>query len=173
MTRRAGWVTRLADGGDVGPICAFGATHIRPHYTPLIGAGAADLQVTRWWSVEQIGTAVSQGRIVVAEAEAGDGVVGVAQRGWDGADHVIYKLYVDPACRGQGLGPRLIAAVVGQLPPDARRLCVEHFAGNVRAGAFYEREGFAVERVERDADDPALDVVWRARDLAPDERAQR
>lgn len=42
---------------------------------------------------------------------------------------------------------------------------------NVRAGAFYEREGFTVERVEPSvAGDPALDVVWRTRPLTGSER---
>ena len=154
--------------GDVDLIHEFGETHIRPHYAPLIGTRAADSQVTRWWNEEQIATAVSDGRIVVADA--GDLVVAVAQRGWNGADHVLYKLYVAPGIRGQGLGPWLIDAIVRQLPPDARRLCVEHFASNARAGAFYEREGFAVERVEPHPDDSALDVVWRARDISPGER---
>jgi hypothetical protein len=46
-----------------------------------------------------------------------------------------------------------------------------HFLANERAGAFYEREGFAVERIERSpTEDPALGVVWRLRRLAPLER---
>lgn len=165
MTAQADLVIRTADVGDVDRVCAFGETHIRPHYTPLIGAQAADEQVARWWNPAQILPAASQGRVIVAEAH--DRVVGVAQHGRNGADVVIYKLYLDPQCRGQGLGPRMIAAIIDSLPPGVRRLCVEHFAGNVRAAAFYEREGFAVERVERNATAiSALDVVWRARALA-------
>lgn len=156
-------VVRDAVPDDVGAICAFGEAHIRDHYAPLIGAEAADRQVTSWWSDAAIRSAVSAGAVVVAVE--GGSVVGVAQRGRSGTDHVLYKLYVDPAHRGTGLGPRLIDAVVARLPPDATRLGVEHFAGNARAGAFYEREGFAVERVEPSGADPALDVVWRARDL--------
>jgi len=142
-------------------ICEFGDAHVRPHYTPLIGADHAAAQVTTWWDEARIEAAVDAGLVVVAEAP--DGVVGVVQRGWRGADHVIYKLYVDPRLRGRALGPRLIAAVVERLPPDASRLCVEHFASNARAAAFYEREGFTVVRVEPSGGDPALDVVWRAR----------
>ncbi|NJC23460.1 hypothetical protein BJ994_002536 [Arthrobacter pigmenti] len=37
---------------------------------------------------------------------------------------------------------------------------------NERAGAFYEREGFTVQRVEPSpTEDPALGVVWRSRSL--------
>jgi GNAT superfamily N-acetyltransferase len=156
-------VLRDAEQRDVGAICAFGTAHVRPRYAPLIGDRAADAQVARWWNEEQIGAAVSGGLVVVAQS--GNRVVGVAQRGRAGVDHVIYKLYVDPRHRSHGLGPRLIEALVQQLPPDATRLCVEHFASNERAAAFYEREGFAVERVDPSAGDPALDVVWRARAL--------
>src|SRR3954453_8190635 len=67
-----------------------------------------------------------------------------------------------------GLGPRLIDALIRQLPPDADRLYIEQFAGNERAGAFYAREGFAVERVEPSpAGDPGLAQVWRVRRLPP------
>ena len=157
-------VIRRAEVGDVRSICAFGDTHVRPHYTPLIGAQAADSQVSRWWTEPQIQDAVSHGRIVIAQDA--DQVVGVAQSGRNGGDHVLYKLYVDPRYRGQGLGPRLIEAITRQLPPGGSRLCVEHFAGNERAGAFYEREGFTVTSVEpSDTGNPALDVVWRTRDL--------
>jgi GNAT superfamily N-acetyltransferase len=158
-------VVRDAEPDDVAGICRFGETHIRPHYTPLIGAEAADAQVRHWWNESAIGSAVSAGLVVVAEVDGQ--VVGVGQRGRNGTDHVVYKLYVSPEQRSSGLGPRLLEALTRQLPPDADRLCTEHFAANERAGAFYEREGFGVERVEPGpAGDPALAVVWRARALS-------
>lgn len=159
----AEWAIRDAEAADVTSICAFGDAHIRQHYAPLIGAEAADLQVSNWWSESQIQLAVAGGLVVVAEAVGR--VIGVAQRGRYGSDHVLYKLYIDPVHRGRGLGPALIEAVIRRLPSNSARLCVEHFAGNERAGAFYERERFFVERIERSDADPALDVVWRARVL--------
>ncbi len=151
---------------DVGAICRFGEAHIRPHYAPLIGVLPADEQVRRWWNEDHVSTAVAAGRVVVAEYDGG--ILGVGQRGRSGADHVVYKLYVHPEHRGLGLGRRLLDALIGQLPQDADRLHIEHFAANARAGAFYEREGFTVERVEPDASgDPALDVVWRAGPVVP------
>jgi len=103
-----------------------------------------------------------RGAVVVAEA--GGKIVGVGQRGRNGADHVVYKLYVAPGHRGHGLGRRLLAALVEQLPPDADRLYIEHFAANERAGAFYQREGFVVDRIEPGPTEP-LGVVWRVREL--------
>jgi ribosomal protein S18 acetylase RimI-like enzyme len=168
MASRAEPVVRDAGHDDVAAICRFGEAHIRPHYAPLIGAEAADEQVRRWWNETHVGAAVAQGLVVVAEA---DGLLlGVGQRGRSGADHVVYKLYVHPGHRRRGLGPRLLAGLTRQLPADADRLYVEHFAANERAGAFYEREGFTVERIEASpTGDRGLGVVWRARHLAPPE----
>ncbi len=155
-------VVRAARHGDVAAICSFGEAHIRPHYAPLIGENAADEQVRRWWNETEIVAAVGRGVVVIAEA--GEEVVGVGQRGRYGAEHVVYKLYVHPGHRGQGLGPRLLAGLVEQLPGDARRLYIEHFVGNERAGTFYDRLGFAVDRVEPGPTE-ALGVVWRVREL--------
>jgi len=155
-------LVRQATLYDVAPVRRFGERVIPPHYTPLIGAAAAEGQVDGWWTLTQIHAAVALGLMVVAEADGQ--VVGVGQRGRSGDDHVVYKLYVDPEHRGHGLGPRLLAALIEQLPADTDRLWIEHFAANERAGAFYEREGYTVERTEPSPDgDPALAVVWRAR----------
>jgi GNAT superfamily N-acetyltransferase len=163
---RAELVVRDAEQDDVAAICRFGEAYIRSHYTPLIGAEAADQQVLRWWNETEIRAAVDRGFAVVAETEGQ--LVGVGQRGRRGADHVVYKLYVHPQHRGRGLGPRLLDALIKQLPPNTSRLYVEHFTANDRAGSFYEREGFTVERIESGpAENPALGIVWRVRDLAP------
>jgi ribosomal protein S18 acetylase RimI-like enzyme len=157
-------VVRDAVPDDVPAVRAFGEAHVPPHYAPLIGVAAAQEQVRRWWAPDYLASVVGAGEVVVASS--GGTLVGVGQRGrWDGED-VIYKLYVDPAHRGRGLGPRLVDALVRQLPADAERLWVEHLAGNERAAAFYEREGFVVDRVEPSpAGDPARAQVWRVRSL--------
>jgi ribosomal protein S18 acetylase RimI-like enzyme len=172
MVSSAEPVVRDAEHGDVVAICRFGEAHIRPHYAPLIGAAAADEQVRRWWNETPIGAAVAEGLVVVAEADGQ--LVGVGQRGRRGADHVVYKLYIHPQHRGRGLGPQLIDALTRQLPANADRLYIEHFVANERAGAFYEREGFTVQRIEPShTGNPALGVVWRARHLAPSAQASR
>ena len=162
-------VVRKATHHDVAAICRFGEVHVRPHYAPLIGVAPADEQVRTWWNPEYVDRVVARGWVVVAEADRK--LVGVGQRGLNGADHVVYKLYLDPEHRGRGLGPRLLGELIGQLPADADRLYVEHFVANARAGAFYDREGFTVERIEPSpAGDPALGVVWRARPLSASAR---
>lgn len=160
---------RRAHPADVRAISDFGAEVIPPHYTPLIGADAAQAQLTRWWSANALHASATEGNILLALIRGR--VTGVVERGRLGADHVIYKLYLASSSRGHGLGPRLIDAVIGALPPGVDRLWVEHFAGNERAGAFYERESFHVDRIEPSSSgDPAKNVVWRVRDLRPPRR---
>lgn len=169
MVSSAEPVVRDARPDDVVAICRFGEAYVRPHYAPLIGAAAADEQVRRWWNEAHVDAGVAQGLVVVAEAERH--LVGVGQRGRRGADHVVYKLYVHPLHRGRGLGQRLLDALTKQLPADADRLCIEHFVANQRAGAFYEREGFVVDRIEPGpTGEPGLGVVWRARPVAASAR---
>ena len=60
-------------------ICAFGERHIRPHYTPLIGAEATDAQVRHWWN----GTAIEREGFPVDRIEpspTGDPGLGVVWR---------------------------------------------------------------------------------------------
>ena len=155
---------RPAQPDDVPAVCRFGQDYIPEHYAPLIGAEAAADQVRHWWNCAVIADAVGAGLVVVAEM--GGEVVGVGQRGRSGEDHALYKLYVRPGLRGRGVGRRMLDSLVDALPPDAERVFVEHFAANTRAGAFYEREGFGIVRVEPNASgDPRRGVVWRCKEL--------
>ncbi|MBK0330292.1 GNAT family N-acetyltransferase [Brachybacterium sp. MASK1Z-5] len=155
---------RPASPGDVEAIRDFGADVIPAHYGPIIGEDAAQGQVDRWWTRDAIERSVFQGHHVVAIA-AGR-IVGVAERGRHGRDHVLYKLYLAPEARGHGLGPRLVDSIIEQLPVGTERLLTEHFAGNTRAAAFYAREGFVEDHIEpHPSGDVAQDTVWRVRDL--------
>lgn len=170
MTAAPRLTLRNAQHDDVAAIGTFGGSHIPAHYAPLIGVTAANNQVRDWWNDAHLCAAVSDGLIVVAEVD--EQLVGVGQRGRFGDDNVIYKLYVHPQYRNSGLGPQLIAALVDDLPSGTTRLYLEHFAANDRAGSFYEREGFTVDRIEPSpSGDPALAVVWRAREVRAQERA--
>ncbi|MFJ8917264.1 GNAT family N-acetyltransferase [Amycolatopsis sp. NPDC102389] len=154
----SGPVVRNADRDDVMAICRFGEEYVRARYAPLIGEEAAALQVRRWWNETNIAGAVARGSIVVA----GDGgrLAGVGQCGLDAGEHVICKLYAHPGHRG--LDARLLDVLIGRLPADAGRVYAEHLAADERAGAFFEREGFTVARIEPSATgDPRLDVVRR------------
>ncbi|MFI7115418.1 GNAT family N-acetyltransferase [Amycolatopsis sp. NPDC049868] len=154
-----GPVVRDADRDDVMAVCRFGEEHVRAHYAPLIGEEEAARQVRMWWNATNIAGAVARGSVVVAED--GGRLAGVGQRGLDGGEHVIRKLYAHP--RHHGLASRLLEVLIGRLPADFERVYAEHLVADERAGAFFEREGFTVERIEPDAD-PRLGVVRRVRD---------
>ncbi len=159
---RGSIVVRLARADDLPDVRAFGAAHIPDVYGPLLGREAALRQVEHWWTDAYLSPAIEAGLLVVAES--GRGLEGVAQLGNLGDDHIVFKLYVAPTSRGTGLGPRLLARVDELLPATATRLVVEHVAANERAAAFYEREGFAIERVEpHPSGDARQATVWRAR----------
>ena len=169
---RGAVVVRRAVAADVAGVIGFGRAVIPEHYAPLIGADAARAQVEQWWQADSIAAAVEAGLVVIAE-EAGQ-VVGVGQRGRMDVEHVIRKLYLHPGQRGRGLGRQLLGALVDQLPAGVGRVWIEHFAANERAGGFYEREGFTVERVEASAaGDAATDQVWRVRPVLPDQSGGR
>ncbi|WP_152364067.1 GNAT family N-acetyltransferase [Microlunatus speluncae] len=161
---RPGPVVRAAELEDVPAVRRFGETQVFAHYAALIDSDTATAQVDSWWNEAYLNAAVAANTLVVAADEGR--VIGVGQSGLAGADHVIYKLYVHADHRGHGLGPRLIDALIQQLPADVIRLYVEQFVANERAGAFYQREGFTVQRIEPSSSgDPALAQVWRVRRL--------
>lgn len=153
---------RLALPGELEAILHFGATYIPDHYEPLLGSAAAQAQVDDWWTPERMAAAIGEGRVVVAEEQGG--ILGVAE--WSLYDGVptIWKLYVDPSRRGEGIGSRLIVAVEDHLPKGVDRIWVETFAVNRRARAFYEREGFREFRTVEHSN-PTMNAVWFERSL--------
>ncbi len=95
-------VIRDAGPDDVAAICRFGFAHIRDHYAPIVGEGAADEQIRRWWNETYIGAGVAGGQVVIADD--GGELVGVGQRRRSGADHVIYKPTPTTAVEGSDRG---------------------------------------------------------------------
>jgi len=153
---------RLASPDELEAICDFGATYVPEHYEPLLGAAAAQAQVDAWWTRERMSTAINESRVVVAEEQRE--IVAVAEWSLHEGVPVIWKLYVHPSRRGEGIGPRLIAAITDHLPEGADRLRVETFAVNQRASAFYEREGFR-KLCTVEHSNPTMNVVWFERSL--------
>jgi ribosomal protein S18 acetylase RimI-like enzyme len=154
---------RLAEFGDVDAIVSFGATVIPAHYEPILGTVGARAQLA-WWTQAGIAAAVDARRVHVAEVDRD--IVGVAQTGSFSGDEVIWKLYLESGFRGRPLGAHLLQHAVAALPADTDHVLVEHFAGNTRAGRFYEREGFVVVRVEpASSGNPGAAVVWRRLEL--------
>lgn len=153
---------RRAGVADLDAVAAFGAAVVPAHYEPILGAEAARRQVDDWWTTERLAAAQAAGDLHLVEQDGR--VVGVAEVGTWQDEPVLWKLYVHPDVRGRGVGPALLRAVVAALPAGTERLLLEHFAGNTRAAAFYEREGFTHLRTDPAPDgDPAAATVWLSR----------
>jgi len=156
---------RVAGVGDVDAILGFGADFVPSFYAPLIGQQRSDAHFAAWWNREGIRQSVRDQEVVVATD--GNKIIGVGQYGILGDEYVIWKLYVHPEYRGQGIGVRLINALINEFPADTPSVLIEHFAANERAGAFYEREGFSVRNIEPNSEgDHRADVVWRKKRLS-------
>src|SRR5690625_3827540 len=154
---------RMAELNDVDAIVDFGARVVPPHYSPILGADAAQGQLA-WWTRECMEPAVTAGRVHVALAN--HAVVGLSETGEFNGEQVIWKLYLAPDFRGGSLGTELLRHSIDALPAGVGHVLVEHFAGNARAGTFYQREGFNVIHTEAaHSDDQNAAVVWRRLEL--------
>lgn len=74
-------------------------------------------------------------------ATAADTVIGFALARRDGAEIILYMLYVHPDRQGQGIGTALLAAAIAS-SPAARAIRLEVLQGNTAAIAWYEARGF-------------------------------
>jgi ribosomal protein S18 acetylase RimI-like enzyme len=125
-------------------------------------------------SAAQLDGYLEAGDVLVAVH--GERVVGHLQL----VDGEIKNMAVDPAHRGRGIGRRLIDAAVERARVDGRmQLTVATAAADAGNLRFYQRAGFRVRSVERDAFRPATgyptgtlidgvelrDRVWLDRDL--------
>lgn len=83
----------------------------------------------------------------------GDDLAGYAyfQRRPDAGHSYLHFIGVDEARQGQGIGRRLLAAVVAEsfAPPEVRRLDLTVNAGNAAATGLYRSFGFETERILR------------------------
>ena len=144
-------------------IVAFAAEVVPVHYSTILGDTAAQAQL-RWWTSERMKSAVEAEQVHLAVAD--EAIVGVAETGELGQEHVVWKLYLAPEFRGRALGTALLRHAIGPLRAKTDHVLVEHFAENKRAARFYEREGWLVVRTEAAmSGDPRGTVVWRRLDL--------
>ncbi|MDD6327547.1 MAG: GNAT family N-acetyltransferase [Lachnospiraceae bacterium] len=76
-------------------------------------------------------------------AEADGAVVGTVLAGNDGRRGYVYHLCVSEACRKQGIGKRLMDAMIdGMREEGISKVALVVFAYNDTANAFYEKIGF-------------------------------
>jgi GNAT superfamily N-acetyltransferase len=159
--------TRTATVADLDDIVGFAAVVIPDTYEPMIGAAYAEQLLADWWSVDRLTADLANDIVLVAVADDDPSrILGFVHLGRWNDEPVMWKLYVAPGHRGQGHGSRLVDAAIEALGPNEQTLLTEHVAANVRAAAFYEREGFAETEVVGDTGDTGpASPVWRRRRL--------
>lgn len=147
---------RVATPADLDAVRYVGFSTWPPTYGPFAGAAFVVRGLDTYWNAETVAHAIAAGDVLVAVDGAGE-VVGMSEGGVDGADLVLWKLYVVPEAQHGGVGSALLAAVRDRAHAEGRGLCTEYIAGNDRAGAFYRAHGF------RDVGEPAAlpsEAVW-------------
>ena len=91
--------------------------------------------------------------------------MGIASTGLLGKEIVLYRLYVLPDHHGQGLGSRLLTAVLEDIGRGSHtRLWLSYLEGNKSAERFYAKHGFTEQR--RESSGPGIpDSIWLVREL--------
>ncbi|TML07569.1 MAG: GNAT family N-acetyltransferase [Actinobacteria bacterium] len=101
-------------------------------------------------SPEQLAAYIDDGVVLVASGEGG--AIGHLQL----VDGEIKNMAVVPSRRGEGIGRRLIEAAIDLARSDGRSvLAVATAAADIGNLRFYQRVGFRMRSVERDAFTPA------------------
>jgi ribosomal protein S18 acetylase RimI-like enzyme len=114
-----------------------------------------------WFNLELLQKQLADPQIlfITAKDEQGE-IVGITTtKLFDEETFNLSRLYVHPACQGQGLGLRLWEAVLTQYP-DCNICRLGVIVGNQKAISFYLKSGFVeVERIKETAGELAIDVM--------------
>jgi GNAT superfamily N-acetyltransferase len=154
---------RRAVEDDLDAILSVGHRTWPVTYEPIAGADYVAMGLAKWWSAESTLPAIQAGRMTVAEVDGE--VVGVASAGPHEGHLVLWKLYVLPAHQGEGIGARLLEAVVEAVRGIYPEIRLGYIDGNDQARAFYAHKGFV--EVDREPGSGGLpDTIWMSRPVA-------
>lgn len=102
-------------------------------------------------NVEGVRAALPDAEVLVWDEEGIQGFIGLL-------DGFIAGLFVAEGQRGRGIGAKLLAAAKERYAA----LTLDVYARNVRAHAFYERNGFVIQRekVNEATGEPEYEMLW-------------
>lgn len=162
-----GVVVRGAVGDDLTGVLSVGHRTWLATYEPIAGPEYVAMGLAKWWTSDVVTDSIRKGRTLVAVE--GDDVVGVATFGPQDDAFVLWKLYVLPGHHGQGIGSRLLGAVVARaLESEHPRITLSYLEGNQQAARFYDKHGFVETHRERPGSG-LPESVWMLRDLTAGE----
>ena len=119
-------------------------------YDPLLGPEKVAEITNRWHAVEMLTEQIDSPDALFLVAEHSGRLIGHAfARMPQSRVLFLSRLYVLPAWQRQGLGARMLEAMV-ERNPEAVQMCLNVEAENGKGVAFYRRHGFTVrgERVD-------------------------
>jgi ribosomal protein S18 acetylase RimI-like enzyme len=148
---------RAATREDAPAMGRLGALLVRAHHELDSTRFVAATSRTEHGYASFLATQLAEPEVVILVAESQDGVLGYAYAGLEGADYmalrgpagVLHDLVVDPGHRGQGIGRRLLDAMIEALAArGAPRVVLSTAERNEDAQRLFERAGFRRTMIE-------------------------
>lgn len=141
---------RRATTADVEAIRAVARASWTADYPRILSRETAESGVDEWYAPAQLRADLGRPATLVFVADEGadgDGVVGFIHSLWNREEGVVFRVYVHPDHRGEGLGRALFAQAQTELQKrGADHLTAMVLADNEVGQGFYESLGF--ERVD-------------------------
>ncbi|MEM9777303.1 MAG: GNAT family N-acetyltransferase [Chloroflexota bacterium] len=147
------YIVRDASVADLPLLVAFGLsvgedTYLKTGYLPAAYVNGPQRE---YWSADYLQSVIENDKALLLVVLDGDQLVGMTEVEQLGPDEaVMWKLYVQKAYHGRGIGSRLLQEIVECLPKGVERLKTEYYDTNVPAAGFYKAKGFTF--LERKAD---------------------
>ena len=137
---------RRASAGDVEAVRAVARASWTADYPTILSRETAESGVDEWYEPAQLRAELDRPATCVFVAERADEVVGFVHALWNRDEGVVFRVYVHPDHRGEGIGGDLVDRVRREMESrGADRLTAMVLADNEPGQAFYESLGF--ERV--------------------------
>lgn len=161
MTTAPDVAVRAADGNDLDALVEVGRRTWPATYGSIFSQDVVALFLAKWWTKEANVPAIRAGRAFVAEV--GGRVVGMASYAPHEGLPVIWKLYVLPEHQGEGIGSRLLTAVLEHIGGAEGEVRMSVPDGNASAYDFARGHGFVEVHREPQGHMPA--IIWMGRHL--------
>ena len=140
---------RQATPADIAGIRAVRVSAWYDTYPGIVPDGYIPWALEKWWQPETLKRYVVSDQFIVLVAEYDQQIVGMAHAQLrPDQTAILWRLYVEQAYRGQGIGSQLMQGVQDRLPSETRWLLIEYYQQNKRAAAFYAAQGFVFDRLE-------------------------
>ena len=138
---------RPASTDDIEAVRTVARDSWEADYPEIMSRETVDEAVDRWYSPEQVHSAVENPRMFLLVAERDTGPVGFVHAFLDDDAGVVLRLYVHPEHRGENIGTKLFEEIRDQLfEHGVERLHAMVLAANEPGNRFYQSLG--LERVD-------------------------